>query len=131
MVQVSRARGGFKGRLTVWETVQSILSASGEATMVDLHRGYKEHLAAAYAEEWARFSGGRRPYRVVAGRRVYLRRPPRGMSYSSFTRYINRFVNEGKLEKVIIRGKVKTGEERYVADELLDIIKKPVYYRLA
>jgi len=131
LVKASPSRGGFKGRLTVWGAVQGILSAGGEVTMVDLHRGYKERLAEAYAKEWARFSGGRRSYRVVDGRRVYLRRPPRGMSYSSFTRYINRFVNEGKLEKVIARGKIKTGEERYVADELLDVIKKPVYYRLA
>lgn len=128
MERVEPARGGFRRRLTVWEAVNQVLSERGEETMVNLHRAYKDMLRDAYAEEWKLFNGGhRRPYRVIGGKRVYLKKPPRGMTYLSFTRYVNSFVNEGLLEKV---APDKRSSERYVANELLEVIKQPVFYRL-
>ena len=129
-MDIEPRRGGYRKKFSVWEAVRDALLAKGEATMVDLHREYKERLREAYAEEWRLFEGGRRPYRVVRGKRFYLRHPPRGMTYLSFARYVNRFVNEGKLEKVIVSGEVKTSDERFVSDDLIGVIKSPVFYRL-
>lgn len=123
--------GGFSKKLTVWEVVQQHLLTTGEETMAELFRVYKDQLREAYAEEWKPFEEGRRPTRTVRGVRHYLRTPPKGMTYLSFARYMNRFLNEGKIEKVMVEGEPKRGDFVFAAEELHDILKAPVYYRLA
>jgi len=121
---------GFNKRLIVWEVVQQHLKTAGETTMADLFRVYKEQLREAYAEEWEPFEGGKRPTRTVRGVRHYLKPPPKGMTYLSFARYMNRFLNEGKIEKVMVAGEPKRGDFVFASEELHGVLQAPVYYKL-
>jgi len=122
--------GGYNKRITVWEIVQQSLKMAGEMTMADLFREYKQQLREAYAEEWEAFKDGKRPTRTIKGVRHYIKSPPRGMTYHSFQRYINRFLNDGSIDKVMVDGETKKGEFTYASEELHNILQRPVYYKL-
>lgn len=133
VLPVERER--ISGKPNVWEIVQQALILRGQETMSGLHKAYKEELKEFYANELKPFltysaDKGRdvpyaRLYRTRKGERQYIKRPPKGMTYLSFTRYINRWLNEGLIEKVGESKKTKLTPEQIEAG-----LKMPVYYRL-
>lgn len=123
-------RGGGSGKTSVWDIVQAILYERGEETTAKLHKAYKEKLMEIYAAEWSMFidKNGkpyRNPYRVVNGQRVYFKKPPKGMTYLNFARYMNKWLNEGLVEKVAMIAETTLKQEQINAG-----LQLPVLYKL-
>lgn len=55
-------------------------------------------------------------------------KPPKGMTYASFTRYMNRWLNEGKIERAIENGQVK--HEDFIYVDASQKLQRPVVYQL-
>jgi len=131
---IKRERG-FPGKVSVWEIVERTLIERSQETMSGLHKAYKEALKEFYADKlepfmtYSKTKAGRvphaRPYRVRKGERQYLRRPPKGMTYLSFARYMNRWFNEGLVEKV-----GETQETKLTPEQIEAGLHLPVNYRL-
>jgi len=121
------------GKVSVQEIVERTLER-GRETIAGLHRAYKEELKAIYSDKLEPFmtvdkEGNlvpyARPYRVRDRQRQYIRRPPRGMTYLSFARYIYKLMNEG----VVVKD--EEARETQLTQEQLDSgFKMPVYYKL-
>ena len=123
------------GKISVWEIVERTLVERGQETIAGLHRAYKEALKEIYAKElepfmtWNKAKRGMlpyaRPYRVKNKQRRYFKRPPKGMTYLSFARYIYRWLSEGLVERA------EEAEETQLTPEQIEGgFKMPVYYRL-
>ncbi len=122
------------GKVSVQEIIERTLGERGRETIAGLQRAYKEALKETYADKLEPFmtvdkEGNlvpyARPYRVRNRQRQYIRKPPRGMVYLSFARYIYKLVEEGVVVK---------DEEAHITqltpEQVASGFKMPVYYKL-
>jgi transposase len=61
-------------------------------------------------------------------RRKKTPKHPKGMTYASFTKYVNKWLREGLVERVIEDGKVLRGDFIFVDES--QKLQRPVYYKL-
>lgn len=123
------------GKVSVRDTIVEILTERGRETIAGLHGAYKEALKVFYAdrlEPFLTFSKGKgeyvpyaRPYRVRNKKRQYIKKPPKGMTYLSFARYIYKMLEEG----LVVRDAEAT-DTQLTPEQLASGFRMPVYYKL-
>lgn len=124
-------RNRSSGKIPVFDIVQGVLYERGQETIARLHKAYKEKLKEIYAPQLKPFlnkegKAYKNPYRIINGEKIFLKKPPKGMSYASFCRYMNRWLNEGLVEKA------ETSTESKLTPEQLEAgLQYPVYYKLS
>ena len=111
------------GKVNVWAVVQDLLAGS-PMSIAEMHRGYKGFLRNYYAADLAAI--GKRHYRIINHVKVYFSKPPKGMTYLSFARVVNKWENTGLVQKTGVKGAAQ-----YVTPgQTAAGIQLPSYYEL-